>query len=67
MKLNYRILGILPTILLYKKNSLLFTIRKLIRNDTYQYTNTVDFFNSRELRVYNLPVRYTKKIFGNLL
>jgi len=59
-KLNYKLLGILPAKLLYKSIALLFTVKKCIRNNT----NTFDFFKSREQRVYNLPVEYTKKSFG---
>jgi hypothetical protein len=59
-KLNYNLLGVLPVKQLYKKNVLLFTIKKYIRNNT----NVVDVSKSREHRAYNLSVLYTKKAFG---
>jgi len=58
-RLNYLNLGVLPINYLYKKFAILFTIKKCINplNNTY-------FSQIREHRVYNLPVKYTKKTFG---
>jgi len=58
-KINYSNLGVLPINYSYKKFAILFTIKKCINP-----LNNTDFSQRREHRAYNLPVKYTKKTFG---
>lgn len=56
-KVNYIKLRVLPIRYLYKKYAILFTIKNVINVNN----------NNRHLRVhiaYNLPVKYSKKSFG---
>jgi len=58
--LNYKMLGALPLRFLYKKIAILYVIKKFITSKIHKL-NLIDV---REHRVYDLPIKYTKKSFG---
>jgi len=56
---NYLDLGVLPIRSLYKKIVIIFIYKRLIKK------NSIPFYkNKRENRVYDIPVKYSKKSFG---
>jgi len=56
---NYRELGVLPIKFLYKKISILFTIKKFTHDKDYKLLES-----KRVITRYNIPVKYSKKSFG---
>jgi len=57
---NYKLLGVLPISLLYKKIALMFVIKKLIISSL---CNQKNYIKIREHRAYDPPVKYAKKSF----
>lgn len=56
---NYRELGVLPIKFLYKKIDILFTIKRFTHDNDYKLLES-----KREKTRYNIPVKYSKKSFG---
>jgi len=58
---NYLDLGVLPIRLLYKKIVNAFIFKRLIKKNSNTF-----YENKRENKVYNIPVKYSIKSFGQL-
>jgi len=58
-KENYRVMGVLPLKLLYKKMAIMFIFKSVIKGQ-----NKKIYDGKRECRLYDIPVKYTRKSFG---
>ncbi|KAF0751483.1 Uncharacterized protein FWK35_00026931, partial [Aphis craccivora] len=56
---NYLDLGVLPIRSLYKKIVIMFIFKRLIKKNSISF-----YINKRENIFYNIPVKYSKKSFG---